>query len=952
MTRKPLSIAAAAVLALVAIMVHLAEWPASEVHAQDSVLTSAAVGATVRAVVGIGDAEPTDWSGSVIGDAELSIDGESVSGSWELESESAPLKVAGGERIPRVLPTSIIVAPQSSAGTLEVDTAQGKFSIHPGELELGNHREALDSRVRLEALPSGGQAGTAEVEEDFVSALSSADGTTWLAYTSYERGGGIDESAALDGRFDSIEFNGNGDQVMLAKMSGGQMVFVSKVSPSLGDVSRPALGSSAGGIAITWSEQRHGNWDVYSRSYNPANASFESEQRITDDPGQDINVVAAAGYVAWQGRRGDNFDIFAAKIGEEPVRVSTSKANDWQPSIAVDSSGAAWIAWDTYDAGNYDVYLRKFDGTKLGKPIAIAASPRFEARASVSIDNDDRVWVAFEDSGPNWGKDYGDRWPGRRAIPFYVDRNILVRVWDGRLRTTANPFRAPTVDYFSDDPRVATSQRHKISIPVMKIDAKGRPWLFYRMHPLQTGSGELWRGYAAYYEGGEWSSPIELPGSDYLIDRRPSVVTQQDGSLMAVYAGDQRKSNVRDRQDSDVFYSRLSLPNAPTPPTLKNVNPKEPRTAPRSIHENETADIARMRAARLDVGGKQLRYLRGEFHRHTEFSAHRDWDGPFEEIWRYALDVADMDWLGPGDHDYAVGQDYLWWLQQKASDMYHLPGKFNAMYTYERSARYPSGHRNVIFPRRGIRPLPRSTDNEYNVGTEQDGSADIKNLYKYLERFDAITSSHTSATRMGTDWRDANAELEPIVEIFQGHRQSYEENEAPMAASRAEDSIGGYQPKGFIWEAFKKGRRLGFQASSDHISTHISYAIVIAEDHSREGIIAAFKKRHSYGAQDNILLEVRSGEHMMGDEFESSDAPRLMIKATGTTAVDRVDIVRQVGTATPEYVASFEPRKQKIDIAWSDPAAAAGEINMYYVRLQQRNKALAWASPIWIDYKP
>ena len=310
------------------------------------------------------------------------------------------------------------------------------------------------------------------------------------------------------------------------------------------------------------------------------------------------------------------------------------------------------------------------------------------------------------------------------------------------------------------------------------------------------------------------------------------------------------------------------------------------------------------------------------------------------------------DWLGPGDHDYAVGQDYLWWLQQKASDMYHLPGKFNAMYTYERSASYPSGHRNVIFPRRGIRPLPRSTDKEYNVGTEQDGSADIKNLYKYLEHFGAITSSHTSATRMGTDWRDANAELEPVVEIFQGHRQSYEENEAPMAAGRAEDSIGGYQPKGFIWEAFKKGRRLGFQSSSDHISTHISYAIAIAEDHSREGIIAAFKKRHSYGAQDNILLEVRSGEHMMGDEFESSESPRLVIKATGTTEVDRVDIVRQVGTATPEYVASFEPRKQSIDIEWSDPAAAAGEINMYYVRLQQRNKALAWASPMWIDYKP
>ena len=952
MTRKSLWIAALALLALLAIVVYLAARPVREVHAQDSAFSSAASGATIRAVVGIGDTEPTDWSGSVTGDTKIFIGGKSVSGNWELKSESAPLKVAGGERVPRVLPTSMIVAPRSLAKTVEVRTPQGSFSLRPEELELGKHREVLDGRVRLERLPSSTRAGTANVEEDFVSALRTADGTTWLAYSSYEQGRGIDESAVFEGRFDSIEFKGNGDQVMLAKVSDGQLVVTGKVSPVHGDVSRPVLTSSASGITVIWSEQRDGNWDVFSRIYDPASESFESEQRITDDPGQDINVVAAGDYIAWQGRRGDNFDIFVAKVGEESVRISTSKANDWLPSIAVDSTGAAWIAWDTYDAGNYDVYLREFDGAKLGKLIAIAKSPRFEARASVSVDSDDRVWVAFEDSGPNWGKDYGDRWPGLRAIPFYVDRNILVRVWDGRLRTTAKPFRAPTVDYFSDDQRVATTQRHKISIPVMQIDAKGRPWLFYRRHALQTGAGELWRGYAAYYEGDQWSSPIELPGSDYLLDRRPSVVANQDGSLLAVYASDQRESNVRDRKDSDIFYSELSLPNAPTRPALKNVNPNEPRTAPRSVHPNETEDIARMRAARIEVGGKQLKYLRGEFHRHTEFSAHRDWDGPFEEIWRYALDVADMDWLGPGDHDYAVGQDYLWWLQQKASDMYHLPGKFNAMYTYERSASYPSGHRNVIFPRRGIRPLPRSTNKEYNVGTEEDGSADIKNLYKYLEHFNAITSSHTSATRMGTDWRDANAELEPVVEIFQGHRQSYEENEAPMAAGKAEDSIGGYQPKGFIWEAFKKGRRLGFQSSSDHISTHISYAIVIAEDHSREGIIAAFKKRHSYGAQDNILLDVRTGEHMMGDEFTSSAVPRLQIRATGTTSIDRVDIVRQVGTATPEYVASFEPRKQKIDIDWSDPAAAAGEVNMYYVRLEQRNKALAWASPMWIDYKP
>ena len=155
---------------------------------------------------------------------------------------------------------------------------------------------------------------------------------------------------------------------------------------------------------------------------------------MTTDAGSDFQVAASGNYFAWQARRGNGFDIYASRLGGQAVRVSFSEANDWCPSIGVDSSGAAWIAWDTYDGANYDVYLRRFDGSELGESIAVASSPRFEARASVAIDRQDRVWVAYENSGPGWGKDAGDRWPGRQATPMHVEKNILVRVWDGALQ--------------------------------------------------------------------------------------------------------------------------------------------------------------------------------------------------------------------------------------------------------------------------------------------------------------------------------------------------------------------------------------------------------------------------------------------------------------------------------------------------------------------------------------
>jgi hypothetical protein len=69
--------------------------------------------------------------------------------------------------------------------------------------------------------------------------------------------------------------------------------------------------------------------------------------------------------------------------------------------------------------------------------------------------------------------------------------------------------------------------------------------------------------------------------------------------------------------------------------------------------------------------------------------------------------------------------------------------------------------------------------------------------------------------------------------------------------------------------ALDKDYRLGFQASSDHISTHVSYACILAEEFSRKRLIKSMRRRHSYAATDNIVLDVRLGNHLMGDEVES-----------------------------------------------------------------------------------
>src|SRR5207247_1613614 len=136
------------------------------------------------------------------------------------------------------------------------------------------------------------------------------------------------------------------------------------------------------------------------------------------------------------------------------------------------------------------------------------------------------------------------------------------------------------------------------------------------------------------------------------------------------------------------------------------------------------------------------------------------------------------------------------------------------MFTYERSVVYPGGHRNVMFPFRGVRTLPRLVD-ETGVKTNVNGKdEDALMLYGYLLELGGICASHTSATSMGTDWRENDPRVEPIVEIYQGDRMSYEHEAAPRAgydpkSGKEPANVAGWYPKGFISNALGKGYKFG-----------------------------------------------------------------------------------------------------------------------------------------------
>jgi hypothetical protein len=633
--------------------------------------------------------------------------------------------------------------------------------------------------------------------------------------------------------------------------------------------------------------------------------------------------------------------------------------------MTIGPDGRAFVAYDTYAAGNYDVVLH---GVRLGAApgegfdVPIADSPRFEARPVVAVDQRGRAWVAYEERDADWGKDAENLVDGKGST-LYRSAAVRVRCVDGRrVLAPGDPIDAMT-----------DSLRIRNSFPRLGVDRSGRVWLAFRHREEAVWGnnvvmvvGGVWTEYVTSLSARAWTPPQPVTRSDGLLDNRPAIVFPIQGPPLLFYATDGRlrheveftpeyrrrywahsgtPGNPNGSFNWDIEVAAL-VPSSSSDPIDPVVAPIEAAPPPSreatAIHPNEAADIQRMRDYRIEAAGKTFRLMRGDFHRHTEISQDGGSDGALEDMWRYAIDVAGFDWMGDADHDNGGGKEYTWWLVQKTTDLYHNAPHLVTMFTYERSVAYPLGHRNVMFARRGVRTLPRLVSASGVPPAVLDD--DTLMLYDYLKEHNGITASHTSATGMGTDWRDVDARYEPFVEIFQGHRNSYEHLGAPRVARRPGEAIGGWRPLGMVWNALAMQYRFGFQASSDHISTHISYAIALAEEPTRESVLDAFRRRHCYGATDNIVLDVRSGDHFMGDEFRAEGPVRIKVHAVGTRPIAKVDVIKDF-----KYVFSTEPKKADVQFEWTDEEDRPGGLSWYYVRVEQDDGQLAWGSPMWVQ---
>jgi hypothetical protein len=852
--------------------------------------------------------------------------------SWSFALKRAPVErqpdqpqaLATSERPDNLLAAGVEVTVEApAAAAVSAGGANWRIEFRIGDLADKGELWFADVDARVQWIPQVSEISPFSGEQhDYPAMTVTRAGIKWLAWQAYQD---------------------YGDHVYAT--NGGAPA---RLTQTKQDVYRTAVAEDGSGkVWVVWSQRNEGDWHLTGRAYDGSNWSAPVSISSGYSPNQaHVLVRDSAGdlVLVWVGYRGGKSFVLSSRLRtgawSKPEEISGESA--WAPDAAADSKGNVWVAWDSYRSGNYDIYLRRISTAGHGVEQVVAASPLFQAHASVTVDARDRVWLAWDESGANWGKDWSHEDPWR-GTTLYSDRRIRVAALDGG---DAAKISEPASGVESALP---TRYNRYVHSPRIRSSADGRVWLGLQVRTLAGNNradlwaaGGRWEHFYTTLDGDRWRTAVPVPQSS----ARPEgafALLSAAGKLHLAWVCDNRPAvgnnfSFEKVPPHSVYTASLEVKHKPVDAKLAPF--RVPVLRPATVHADEPGDVALIRDYRAQAGGKEVRIVRGDFHRHTEISGDGSGDGSLEDYFRYMIDAAVMDTGIIGDHNAGNDNEYSWWRTEKAIDLYRIDGRFTPLFGYERSVAYPNGHRNVVFAKRGVRTLPITPEEQ--KGVVNSGSV----LYPYLKKYNGIAMLHSLATGQGSDYRDNDPEVEPLVELYQGYHASYEYEGAPRAeSSKFEVSVhGGYRPQGFWWNALAKGLKLGVQASSDHIGTHNSYALIYTPGTGRDDIVESMRRRHAYAATDNIVVDFRASDsrgrgYFMGDAYQDRAAPKLSVKILPTAPVDAIEIVHD---------GKFVYKTTQTEFVFS-PATRPAKHSYYYVRVRQQDRNLAWSSPIWVS---
>ena len=402
------------------------------------------------------------------------------------------------------------------------------------------------------ALPLAGTAtriGRKGIQCDLPAAVAGKDGKALVAY---------------------LEWDGETDRLILARESDQGIEKVSQVV-SKGVLHKPALAIDGKGTAwILWGEtHKDTTVNLKARPWS-AEKGFGSPVTIADSDAAEAFVTAGTDskgrvWASWQSFRAGEADVYARfldlKSGKwsKEIAVATQKGGDWEPSIAFDQEGHAWIVYDSSRGNEFNLNLARVNEQGQVKEFAIAHSPKYEARASITATaQGNGFWITAERGKEKHGLDY-------RGHGNDTGINAKKSVLFGKFEIASGKFTEISLGN-------AGKAGAPVNRPVVGVGKDGNPWVVYRYF-----NRALWRIAATGYrlDSKTWSSRRRIPDSSYGQDRTAVFLPSLGkGDLRLCWPSDERPNKAH--QTASVFLATLPSSASSRRPPLKNRPKRRP----------------------------------------------------------------------------------------------------------------------------------------------------------------------------------------------------------------------------------------------------------------------------------------------------------------------------------------------------------------------------------------
>jgi len=334
----------------------------------------------------------------------------------------------------------------------------------------------------------------------------------------------------------------------------------------------------------------------------------------------------------------------------------------------------------------------------------------------------------------------------------------------------------------------------------------------------------------------------------------------------------------------------------------------------------------------------------GDIHAHTKYS---DGMGTPEEAISFARDIARLDFAAITDHD-DIGpylSDKEWEDTKRVIAKFNEPNKFVTFLGYE----YRSSLADM---------------NVYYLGDEGILMCGKKEQWNEPSKLNSVIAQKKGMIiphmHFGADWSGYNSTHYRVMEIYSQHGSAEYlgcPREIPYLKHQLQKGSEGNVNTTFQ-EILSIGMKMGVTAGSDSHAGRPGLSnwsrvtrtynggltAVFAKEKTREGIWEGLYERHCYATTGpRIYLEFSINGYPMGSELLESKR-KLNIYCIGTCIIFKIEVIKnnrtihKIESNLPECNFSIEDIPER-------------EEDFYYIRIIQKDKEMAWSSPIWVKKK-